>query len=115
MAQPAIDLATFEDLKATAGAEFVVELVDTFLDEAPAMLDELRQALRVGDAETFRRTAHSLKSNGNTFGATALAALARELELEGLDPVRAANGAPLDALEREFTRVAQALAELKHA
>jgi HPt (histidine-containing phosphotransfer) domain-containing protein len=115
MAQPAIDLATFEDLKATAGAEFVVELVDTFLDEAPAMLDELRQALRAGDAETFRRTAHSLKSNGNTFGATALAALARELELGGLDPVRAANGAPLDALEREFTRVAQALAELKHA
>ena len=51
----------------------------------------------------------------STFGATALAGLARDLELGGLDPVRAAAGAPLDAIEREFTRVAQALTDLKHA
>ena len=39
-----------------------------------------RRALRAGDAERFRRAAHSLKSNGNTFGATALGAWrAREL------------------------------------
>ena len=110
----AIDPATFDELKATTGAEFVVELVDTFLAEAPTMLDELRQALRTGDADTFRRTAHSLKSNSNTFGATTLAALARELEVGGLDPVRSAAGAQLDDVEREFMRVAQALTELKH-
>ena len=110
----AIDPATFDELKATTGAEFVVELVDTFLAEAPTMLDELRQALRTGDVDTFRRTAHSLKSNSSTFGATTLAALARELEVGGLDPVRSAAGAPLDVLEREFMRVAQALTELKH-
>ena len=115
MRQPTIDRAVFDDLKQTAGAEFVVELVDTFLEEAPAMLDELRQAFDAGDAELFRRTAHSLKSNGSTFGATTLASLARDLELGGLEPARMAAGAPLDTLEREFTRVAQALTELKHA
>ena len=112
MAEQAIDPATFEELTATTGAEFVRELVATFLAEAPRMLDELRRALTDRDAERFRRTAHSLKSNASTFGATRLAALARELELGGLAPVQAAGGAPLDVLGLEYGRVAAALAEL---
>ena len=32
---PTIDAATFDALRTTAGADFVRELVDTFLDEAP--------------------------------------------------------------------------------
>ena len=115
MADPTIDRATFEDLKATAGADFVPELVDTFLGDAPGMLGELRSALAANDAERFRRTAHSLKSNSNTFGATSLAAMAKSLELGGIAPVQAAKGAPLDALEQEYARVAQALTELKRA
>jgi HPt (histidine-containing phosphotransfer) domain-containing protein len=47
----------------------VRELVDTFLAEAPSMLADLRESLASGEAERFRRAAHSLKSNGNTFGA----------------------------------------------
>ena len=43
MSAPAIDRATFEALKETTGAQFALELVDTFLQEAPAMLDELRR------------------------------------------------------------------------
>jgi cysteinyl-tRNA synthetase len=35
-------------------------------------------------ADRFRRAAHSLKSNSNTFGARTLGAMARELELGGL-------------------------------
>ena len=115
MAAQAIDVATFEELKSTAGADFVRELVDTFLVEAPRMLDELRRAFAGKDAERFRRMAHSLKSNGNTFGATTLGAMARELELGGLAPVQAAGGAPLDALALEYARVAEALTELNRA
>ena len=114
-AQPVIDAATFEELKATTGADFVRELVDTFLAEAPAMLDDLRVALAANDAERFRRAAHSLKSNSNTFGALALGALARNLELGGIGPVRDAQNAPLDALALEYARVAEALKELKRA
>ena len=106
MAEQAIDPATFEELTATTGAEFVRELVDTFLAEAPRMLDELRQAFADRDADRFRRMAHSLKSNANTFGATRLGAMARELELGGLAPVQAAGGAPLDALAVEYARAA---------
>jgi HPt (histidine-containing phosphotransfer) domain-containing protein len=115
MTQPTIDQATFDELKETAGAEFAVELVDTFLTEAPSMLAELRRAFAAGDADAFRRAAHSLKSNGNTFGARTFAAMAKELELGGMAPVQAAGGAPLAALDQEYGRVAKALVEQKRA
>jgi len=115
MTAPTIDLPTFEALQQTAGAEFVGELVDTFLTEAPLMLDEMREAFAAGNAERFRRAAHSLKSNSLTFGATGLAAMARDLELGGLDPVRRASAQPLDALAREYSQVAAALMELRNA
>jgi HPt (histidine-containing phosphotransfer) domain-containing protein len=71
--------------------------------------------LAAGDADKFRRTAHSLKSNGLTFGATALAASARELELGGLALARETGAGRLDALGAEYSRVASALAELARA
>jgi histidine phosphotransfer protein HptB len=115
MTAPTIDRATFDALRDTTGADFVAELVDTFLEEAPAMLQELRSALAAGDADKFRRAAHSLKSNSNTFGALALGTLARELELGGIPKASEGGGKPLDALEQEYSRVAAALIELRHA
>jgi HPt (histidine-containing phosphotransfer) domain-containing protein len=114
MTDAAIDRATFENLKATAGADFVHELVDTFLTEAPTMLEDLRSALAANDAARFKRAAHSLKSNSNTFGAMTLGAMAKNLELGGLASARE-PGEPLDALASEYSRVAQALKELQRA
>jgi HPt (histidine-containing phosphotransfer) domain-containing protein len=114
MAEPTIDVATFAALQETTGAEFVAELIDTFLAEAPAMLEDLRGSLAAGNADVFRRAAHSLKSNSNTFGALTLGAMARDLELGGLDRARAAPS-PLEALAQEYARVAEALAELRDA
>ena len=114
MDEPVIDQAVYAELQDTVGAEFVAELVDTFLEEAPGMLAELRSACADAHAERFRRAAHSLKSNGNTFGALKLAALARELELKGLDGDRARDTAALAALEVECARAAAALKDLRH-
>ena len=108
----AIDVPTFEALRATTGDDFVRELVDTFLAEAPAILADLRDAFAKADADRFRRAAHSLKSNGNTFGALAFGRLARDLEIGGMAPVREAKGAPIDELGREYARAADALKEL---
>ena len=109
MADPIIDPVTFAELGDMAGAEFVGELVDTFLEEAPRMIADLRGAYVAGDVETFRRSAHSLKSNSNTFGATWLGVLARDLELQGL---AATPPATLDALDAEYARAAAALRAL---
>ncbi len=108
MTDPVIDLPTFTDLQEAAGAEFVVELVDTFLQEAPVMLAELRSAQATGTADAFRRAAHSIKSNSHTFGATKLGDMARDIELGGMvtDP------ALIDALEAEYLRAAAALKDL---
>lgn len=108
MTTAVIDPHTFDELQANAGADFVAELVDTFAEEAPLLLAEMRAALAAGAAERFRRAAHSLKSNSSTFGATGLAATARELELGGL-PVDAAD---VDAAAREFETTLAALRAL---
>jgi len=113
MNEALIDIATFRALQEAAGRDFVTELVGTFLEEAPGMLAELRDAHAKSDAERFRRTAHSLKSNCNTFGALSLGAMARELELKGMaDP--ASSSAAIDALDAAYVRVAAALKELAH-
>jgi histidine phosphotransfer protein HptB len=114
MESPVIDLATFAELQETAGAEFVTELVDTFLEDAPSLLGELRSARVAGDADRFRRAAHSLKSNGHTFGASALAALARALELGGLAADPARDLAAIDAIDAAFAQAAAALKSLCH-
>jgi HPt (histidine-containing phosphotransfer) domain-containing protein len=105
-----IDLAVFRELQDTAGADFVAELVDTFLEEAPGMLTALRQAHAAGDADAFRRAAHSLKSNCLTFGATSLGQAARALELGGLGDVSA-----VDELTTRYETAARELQELRHA
>lgn len=78
---PAIDKMTFEDLKQISGDDFINELIDAFLEDAPQMIGQMETALVAGDTESFRRNAHSLKSNASTFGATELAGLANELEM----------------------------------
>ena len=103
-----IDLAVLAELKAAAGSDFVAELARTFFEEAPQMMAELRAAQQAGSAERFRRAAHSLKTNANTFGASALGALARELEHGGLP----ADGRGIDALQTQYDMAVAALRRL---
>jgi HPt (histidine-containing phosphotransfer) domain-containing protein len=111
MTSTTIDPAIFAELQDTAGADFVSELVATFVDEeAPQMLAELRDALAAGSAERFRRAAHSMKSNAMTFGAVPLGELSRTLELGSLPT----DSSPVDMLQAELERVTQALKALSH-
>ena len=110
MTEKTIDLSTFKNLQESVGADFVKELVDTFLEDAPNMLDDLARALAARDADRFRRAAHSLKSNSLTFGATALAAAARALELGGIS-----SDAAVDGLQSAYDAAAQRLKELRDA
>ena len=109
---PVIDSATFEELKQISGAEFINELIDAFLDDAPNMLKNLHTALAAGDIDSFRRNAHSLKSNANTFGAAELGALAKELEFMA----RANNleiGNRLEVLKEAYGRAAEELQRMR--
>jgi HPt (histidine-containing phosphotransfer) domain-containing protein len=105
---PVIDKATFNELKQISGEDFINELIDAFLDDAPGMIDNMSAALEAGDVESFRRNAHSMKSNANTFGAMELGALAKELE----SMARENNleiGDRLEILKQAYERVAEEL------
>jgi HPt (histidine-containing phosphotransfer) domain-containing protein len=108
-----IDMAAFDTLKQMSGADFIGELIDAFLDDAPQLIQQMKTALKAGDAETFRRAAHSLKSNGATFGANNVSALARELEMLGRENQLAQTGGRLDALEAAYQKAAGELKELR--
>lgn len=71
-----LDPAALEGLREIGGEEFVADLIETFLADAPQLLATLRGP----DADEVRRAAHTLKSNAATFGATRLSELSRELE-----------------------------------
>jgi histidine phosphotransfer protein HptB len=114
MAQTTIDLDTFNDLKDAAGAEFVGELIGTFFEETPAILAELRRANIARDADGFRRAAHSVKANSLTFGALALGAAARKLELDGMSADLAADARAVESLVASYADAAAALEGLRH-
>ena len=109
---PVINKATFDELKQLSGEDFINELIDAFLEEAPNMIVAMQSALVSKDVVSFRRNAHSMKSNANTFGATELAALAKELEAMGKEG-NLEIGNRLQVLQETFGKVAQELKGLR--
>jgi PAS domain S-box-containing protein len=84
-------------------------LIDTFLSDAPRLVEAARRGLDHGQTDEVRRAAHTLKSNGATFGASSLSELSRQLEalarsgiLEGADELIA-------RIDAEYERVRIAL------
>ena len=65
------------------GQEYLVELIDAFLEDAPQLLSQLRVGFEDSDASTLTRAAHTLKSNSAEFGATNLYHLCKDLEAMG--------------------------------
>jgi len=105
---PTINVAIFNELKEMSGEDFINELIDAFLDDAPTMIASMRTAVSAQDVESFRRNAHSLKSNANTFGATELGVLAKELEFMGREN-NLDIGNKLDVVKEAFSVVAEEL------
>jgi diguanylate cyclase (GGDEF)-like protein len=77
--QAPVDLEVFDKLRDVLG-DSLPHAVTPYLEDAPACLDELAQAVRSGDAEAARIHAHSLKGSSGNFGAKTLAQLAHEAE-----------------------------------
>ena len=84
-------------------------VVDGFLDDAPRLIDSLRDCLRAGDASGAIRQAHTIKGASATVGGEALSMVAQEME-------RAATSGDLDGasdrlpdLEFAFDRLRSAM------
>jgi HPt (histidine-containing phosphotransfer) domain-containing protein len=92
MTNDLIDASVFEDLADAMGDDFAQELLLTFLGDAENMFGALNTALAETDSDSYRRAAHSIKSNAQTFGALALADQARTMELSETMSAEAVSG-----------------------
>ena len=109
-ADPTLDRGTLDQLVASLGGgdegrEAVAELIQAFLDDGAAQMATLRAAIERGDAEEAHRAAHTLKSNGATFGAQSFSELCRELETLGREGQLEGAGPLLSRAEEEWERV----------
>ena len=78
-----LDRATLESLMDSVGgdAEFMAELIDTYVADAPQQLEALNASLAAGDVDGLVRPAHTLKSSSASLGALRLTERCRQLEL----------------------------------
>jgi PAS domain S-box-containing protein len=68
-------------LRRVAGdADLLRELVTIFCDDCPRIVDEIRAAIRAGNAAELRRAAHTLKGSAGNFGANDVCNAALHLE-----------------------------------
>jgi CheY-like chemotaxis protein len=106
-----VDPAVFERLRATMGAGFLDELLSTFVEDSQDLVSTMRRALGEKDVDSFRRAAHSLKSNAASVGAMTLSTLARDLEALAKSGNLDGAASRVERLAGESERVARALRE----
>lgn len=87
----------------------VHKIINSYLHDAPQLLEAARQAIAQNDSSTLYRTAHSLKSTSASLGALTLAGLCKELEAVGRAQTTDKAGTLLVAIEQEYTHVQEAL------
>ncbi|HKU77917.1 MAG TPA: Hpt domain-containing protein [Pyrinomonadaceae bacterium] len=101
-------LASFDEAQEEGEPDFVVELIDLYLQEAPRIFSTIREGLANNDWLTAKRAAHSLRGSSGNLGILQMALLAGALE--HLTANQDASAAELlQGLEDEFTRVEEIL------
>ena len=106
-AVPIIDEAVLEELRELDDEDggFFEEVVQAYVQDAPAMADDLHSGISGGDVEKTTRIAHSLKTTSLQIGAQGLGELCRQVEeksrggsCEGLQALLPAIGAQVTAV-----------------
>jgi HPt (histidine-containing phosphotransfer) domain-containing protein len=100
-----IDPEALTRLNAIGGTDFVRQMIDLFLEEAPGRLSAARAGEKSGDLEAVALAAHSLKSSAHNFGANRLARLAEEIESRARANHRERLSDLLGDLERAYVSV----------
>ena len=108
-----LDDAALGSLRELGGDDFLGEVIDAFVADAPGLIATLRSALGDGNAEELRRAAHTLKSNGATLGAAGFAELCRDLEQRARAGELDGASELVDRIEEEYAPLEQALSAVR--
>jgi CheY-like chemotaxis protein len=77
----AIDATAFQALQEMIGQEdVVVQVIDSYLEETPKLLEAMSNAVTQSNAEGWKSAAHTIKSASATLGALVLAQLCQRME-----------------------------------
>ena len=82
--------------------EFLMTVLNGFLERAKTQIQTLRQALKNGDAETVREEAHAIKGGSGILRANALSGAALELETLGRSGALEGGLEVCERMEREL-------------
>lgn len=80
-------------------AEGIGDLIDTFLEETPRALDQMRTGLADEEPKQVASAAHKIKGSAATIGAMTLSDLCKELEAKAREGDLAAVAERLEELE----------------
>lgn len=93
--------------------EFVTELIDVFLDEAPRLISSIEASLHSADFQQLALMAHSLKGSCKNFGANSLGDLCLRFEEIGRSGNMPSILPDLDELKLEYSQVVITLQHFK--
>ncbi|MCP3873860.1 MAG: response regulator [Desulfobacteraceae bacterium] len=85
--------------------QFLLEVVEGFLDNVRIQIPTIRQAISDGDAEVVRRESHSIKGGAANLVAKELSKVAFELENIGISGELEESIEVLEKLKKEFNRL----------
>ena len=108
-------LATLRNLQEPGTPDILIELIDLFLEDAPARLAAVRDAVARRDAEGLRSASHALKSSATNLGIRELAGLAARLESTGRSGDLTDAGTLADELDETYARAETALRAMRVA
>jgi PAS domain S-box-containing protein len=109
----AVDAETISALRALqgdGGPDIIADLIGTFFENTPHLLEAARLALSSGASADLKRSAHSLKGSCSNFGAKQMEKLCHTLEHTPPGADASVASELLASIEKEYLRVHAALA-----
>jgi len=106
-----LDVATALD-RMEGDRDLFAELVRLFVEECPAAMKEIRQALGNGDAHLLDRLAHTLKGSSASLGANRVSQASLVLEMRARSAALQNAGELIDSLQAEIDLVLPELESL---
>lgn len=102
--KPHLDEEALAELQDVMEDEFDI-LITTYITDSTDRISHLRSAIAQEDADSFAKSAHSLKGSCINIGAPRLGELCFEAEKAGRENRLEQAGTMLDAIEHEFREV----------
>lgn len=104
-----VEGAALQRLLRIGGQDFLLEMIDLFLEHAPERIRAASEAVATGDDQGLYRASHSLKSTAANLGARALQRIAEQVEGRAAAKDTAAIGPLLDEMAAHYEDVRQRL------